>query len=77
MSIAKPRHHQLFQSKIFKDKQANFEKLYNDPAISLARHPIVLKWIESLQSGTLDGVKEVSLHGEFLNDLFRDVLGYK
>jgi len=34
------------------------------------------KWIEALNSGTLNQVKEVSLHGDFLKDIFQDVLGY-
>jgi len=74
MSIAKPRHHRLFQSKTVARQQ---EKFLGEPKNFLALHKIVLKWIESLRSGALDDIKEVSLHGEFLNDLFRDVLGYR
>jgi type I restriction-modification system DNA methylase subunit len=77
MSIAKPRHHQLFQSKTFEKQKDSFYKNQGDPKNLLKLHQIVLKWIESLRSGSLDDVKEVSLHGEFLNDLFRDVLGYR
>ncbi|AFZ06962.1 Eco57I restriction endonuclease [Oscillatoria nigro-viridis PCC 7112] len=33
-------------------------------------------WIAALKTGTLDEVKEVSLHGSFINDIFQDVLGY-
>ncbi len=33
-------------------------------------------WIAALKTGTLDEVKEVSLHGNFINDIFQDVLGY-
>ncbi len=74
MSIAKPRHHRLFQSKTVERQR---EKFLGEPKNFLALHKIVLKWIESLKDGKLDDVKEVSLHGEFLNDLFRDVLGYR
>lgn len=34
------------------------------------------KWIAALQTGTLDEIKEISLHGSFINDIFQDVLGY-
>jgi type I restriction-modification system DNA methylase subunit len=74
MSIAKPRHHRLFQSKTVERQR---EKFLGEPKNFLALHKIVLKWIETLKDGKLDDVKEVSLHGEFLNDLFRDVLGYR
>jgi type I restriction-modification system DNA methylase subunit len=33
-------------------------------------------WLEHLRSGALDEAKEVSLHGEFLHDVFGDILGY-
>ena len=33
-------------------------------------------WITALKTGTLNEVKEVSLHGNFINDIFHDVLGY-
>jgi type I restriction-modification system DNA methylase subunit len=33
-------------------------------------------WIAALKTGTLDEIKEVSLHGSFINDIFQDVLGY-
>lgn len=41
------------------------------------RQEKVTQWIESLQKGVLDEIKEVSLHGQFLNDVFQDVLGYR
>ena len=41
------------------------------------RHQKVQEWIASLQSGKLTKVKEVSLHGQFLNDIFQTVLGYR
>lgn len=33
-------------------------------------------WIAALKTGTLDEIKEVSLHGSFINDIFQDILGY-
>ena len=74
MSIAKLRHHRLFQSKTVERQR---EKFLGEPKNFLELHQIVLEWIDSLKDGKLDDVKEVSLHGEFLNDLFRDVLGYR
>ncbi|RZM83077.1 class I SAM-dependent DNA methyltransferase [Leptolyngbya iicbica LK] len=41
------------------------------------RHQKVQEWITSLKSGRLAKVKEVSLHGPFLNDIFQTVLGYR
>ncbi|MGB3612607.1 MAG: hypothetical protein WBA10_02350, partial [Elainellaceae cyanobacterium] len=40
------------------------------------RHQVIQEWIASLHSGKLVEVKEVSLHGQFLNDIFQTVLGY-
>lgn len=37
---------------------------------------ILQKWKTSLQSGSLNKIKEISLHGQFLTDLFGAVLGY-
>jgi hypothetical protein len=37
----------------------------------------VLQWLEPLKSGVLDEVKEVSLHGQFLGDIFGHILGYR
>ena len=36
----------------------------------------VAVWLEHLRSGALDEAKETSLHGEFLHDVFGDILGY-
>lgn len=41
-----------------------------------SRKAVIRKWIEALNSRTLEGVKEVSLHGVFLGDIFGTVLGY-
>jgi len=39
-------------------------------------HEIAMRWVETLRSGVLGTTKELSLHGEFLQDIFRHVLGY-
>ena len=41
------------------------------------RHEILLQWVENLRKGVLHQVKEVSLHGDFLRDIFQDILGYR
>ncbi|QJB45958.1 Eco57I restriction-modification methylase domain-containing protein [Dolichospermum flos-aquae] len=62
----------LFQKKTLKNALVNFKF----PSDLEERHKIIKKWIEALNSGTLNQVKEVSLHGDFLKDIFQDVLGY-
>jgi hypothetical protein len=47
------------------------------PADLEQRHAKLLEWVQSLDSGTLYKVKEVSLHGEFLRDIFQEILGYR
>ncbi|MDX8390256.1 MAG: N-6 DNA methylase [Mariprofundaceae bacterium] len=37
---------------------------------------ILKKWQASLQSGSLNKIKEISLHGQFLTDIFGQILGY-
>ena len=42
-----------------------------------ARHKeTVGVWLEHLRSGALDEAKETSLHGEFLHEVFGEILGY-
>lgn len=41
------------------------------------RQKKVTQWIEPLRKGVLNQIKEVSLHGQFLNDIFQQVLGYR
>ncbi|HEY9811142.1 MAG TPA: DNA methyltransferase [Halomicronema sp.] len=41
------------------------------------RHKKIFQWIAALENGTLDEVKEVSLQGNFINDIFQEVLGYR
>ncbi len=40
------------------------------------RQGVALRWGEALRSGRLAQMKEVSLHGDFLKDIFQTVLGY-
>jgi N-6 DNA Methylase len=47
------------------------------PADLEQRHQKILAWVKLLEAGTLYTVKEVSLHGQFLRDVFQDILGYR
>ncbi len=47
------------------------------PADLESRHQVIAQWITTLQQGTLDEIKEVSLHGQFLNDIFQQILDYR
>ncbi len=38
---------------------------------------IISKWIDSIQSGKLDNIKETSIDQKFLEDFFESVLGYQ
>ncbi|MFH0824226.1 MAG: hypothetical protein V2B18_15850, partial [Pseudomonadota bacterium] len=42
----------------------------------MAHRSILEQWAVTLKSGTLDQIKEVSLHGKFLIDIFESILGY-
>ncbi len=63
----------LFQPKTLLNAIAHFPF----PSDLEQRQQIVLNWIATLNASTLDEVKEVSLHGEFLRDMFQEVLGYQ
>jgi type I restriction-modification system DNA methylase subunit len=63
----------LFQKKALKNALGAF-KFPEDLA---ARHQLIIKWVEALNSGTLDKISEVSLQGNFLKEIFQDVLGYQ
>jgi hypothetical protein len=52
-------------------------KAFTFPADLAGRHQKILQWIATLKTGTLNQVKEVSLHGDFLKDTFQEVLGYR
>lgn len=47
------------------------------PADLEERQKKVTQWLEPLKKGVLDEIKEVSLHGQFLNDVFQQALGYR
>lgn len=49
---------------------------YPAPQQLQRKQQIVAKWVKTLKRGTLDVISEVSLHGEFLRDIFGEVLGY-
>ncbi|MDH6059524.1 Eco57I restriction-modification methylase domain-containing protein [Chrysosporum bergii ANA360D] len=63
----------LFQKKALKNALGHFQF----PSDLEERHKIIHKWVEALKTGTLDQISEVSLHGDFLKDIFQDILGYR
>ncbi|MFM6194573.1 MAG: Eco57I restriction-modification methylase domain-containing protein, partial [Planktothrix sp.] len=63
----------LFQNKILNNAIRNF----TFPDDLLDRHDILQRWINTLKAGTLEKVKETSLQGDFLKDIFQDILGYR
>ena len=63
----------LFQNKILNNAIRNF----TFPDDLLNRHDILQRWINTLKPGTLEKVKETSLQGDFLKDIFQDILGYR
>ncbi len=71
--MPQPSHHRLFQDKTLTQAIKGF--LF--PADMGDRHQNLLRWVQALDSGTLDAVKETSLHGDFLRDVFQDALGYR
>lgn len=62
----------LFQIKLLRNAVNN----YQFPNDLTAKHQVIQRWIETDRNGTLAKISEVQLHGEFLGDIFRDVLGY-
>lgn len=52
-------------------------KAFTFPPDLAVRHQKIQQWIAALKTGTLNQVKEVSLHGDFLKDTFQEVLGYR
>lgn len=51
-------------------------RAFSFPQDMEARRQKLGTWIAALKTGTLDEIKEVSLHGSFINDIFQDILGY-
>ncbi|MCG9886521.1 MAG: Eco57I restriction-modification methylase domain-containing protein [Cyanobacteria bacterium] len=52
-------------------------KGFEFPADLETRHGYVKKWASLLTGNSLNAIKETSLHGDFLGDIFRDALGYR
>jgi hypothetical protein len=62
---------------LFHEKTLNRAmKGFTFPADLEARCQVIQPWIDTLHSGVLDLVKEVSLHGKFLESVFGQILGY-
>ncbi|MBD2428823.1 Eco57I restriction-modification methylase domain-containing protein [Phormidium sp. FACHB-1136] len=66
-------HHRLFQEKTL----SRALKGFTFPDDIATRHQAILQWVKALESGTLDAMKETSLHGDFLHKVFQEVLGYR
>ena len=64
----------LFQIKLLRNAVSQYQ-FPNDNDLQ-AKHQVIQSWIETDRNGTLAKISEVQLHGEFLGDIFRDVLGY-
>ena len=48
-----------------------------EPGIIKEKQEIISRWVQSLQSGKLDNIKETSIDQKFLDDFFVSVLGYQ
>ena len=62
----------LFQIKLLRNAVNQFQF----PSDLEIKHQTIQRWIETDRNGTLAKISEVQLHGEFLGDVFRDLLGY-
>jgi hypothetical protein len=62
----------LFNPRLLARRVASF----GFPSDLPERQAVVRRWIEMQRAGVLDRMTEVSLHGDFLGDIFRKVLGY-
>jgi hypothetical protein len=62
----------LFQEKLLRNEVSSFQF----PSDLEAKHQVLQRWVETDRNGTLAKISEVQLHGEFLGDIFRDILGY-
>lgn len=65
--------HALFHSKTLNKSL----RAFSFPIDLETRHQKIEPWIATLTTGTLNEIKEVSLHGNFLNDIFQEILGYR
>jgi len=68
-----PASHLLFHRKTLN----NALSLFAFPGDLADKQQRLFPWIETLQRGTLDEIKEVSLQGEFLATIFQQILGYR
>lgn len=63
----------LFHARLLKERLAG----HAFPADLPERHAILKSWVLALRARKLDTAKEVSLHGDFLGDVFGRALGYR
>lgn len=52
-------------------------QIFKFPDDLITKQEKITNWIASLQGGILDEIKETSLHGQFFNDIFQEILGYR
>jgi hypothetical protein len=69
----KKRHQNLFIPKYFQQKAYN--STISDETLEIG-YKIICKWADLEASGKLEKKKETALEGEFLTQIFGDVLGY-
>lgn len=62
----------LFHPKVVQQEMGRFQF----PGDIHIKHESVKKWVTFLKAGILDEINEVSLHADFLKDIFEGVLGY-
>jgi type I restriction-modification system DNA methylase subunit len=74
--MSKFSNYSLFHERTLRDAIAAFEQSFPENLLQLQQQKIP-DWIETLNCGTLDEIKEIALHGEFLRDIFQDILGYR
>ncbi len=65
--------HHFFIPRVLDERLAG----HTFPADLADRHAILKNWVLALRTGKLDASKEVSLHGDFLGDVFGRALGYR
>jgi hypothetical protein len=65
-------HNPLFHEKTL----ARVLATYPGPQDMEGKRKTIGEWVNTLRRGTLDVINETSLHGDFLRDIFGNVLGY-
>jgi type I restriction-modification system DNA methylase subunit len=73
LPTSKKHNKPLFHEKTLAKAINNF----SFPTDLAEKQGVLDKWIVTYRRGTLDAVNEISLHGEFLIDLFAHILGYQ